>query len=103
MTINEPMMLSPWRGDLVPLLEPVTPGISVQNSWVLEVMLSRPTGKVCEDLPETPRERRLPHQRLPHQTRPSDILVSLQHTGGKEDFTQWEQGFMETLHTSSQS
>lgn len=44
---NEPMMLSPWRGDLVPLPEPVTPGMSVQNSGVLEVMLSRPTGKVC--------------------------------------------------------
>lgn len=32
MTINEPVLLSPWRGDLVPLPEPVTLGMSVQNS-----------------------------------------------------------------------
>lgn len=47
MTTHEPMLLSPWRGGLVALPEPVTPGMSVQNSWVLEVMLSRPRGKVC--------------------------------------------------------
>lgn len=45
MTTDEPMLLSPQRGDLVPLPEPVTPGMSVQNSWVLEVMLAGPEVK----------------------------------------------------------
>lgn len=47
MATREPVLLSPWRGGLVALPEPVTPGMSVQNSWVLEAMLSRPRGKVC--------------------------------------------------------
>lgn len=42
MATHEPVLLSPWRGGLVALPEPVTPGMSVQNSWVLEAMLSRP-------------------------------------------------------------
>lgn len=45
MTTHESMLLSPQRGDLVPLPEPVTPGMSVQNSWVLEVMLAGPEAK----------------------------------------------------------
>lgn len=45
-TTNESTLLSPWRGGLVALPEPVTPGTPVQDSWVLEVMLSRHRGRV---------------------------------------------------------
>lgn len=43
MTSNEPMQLGPWRGGLVALPEPVTPGMSVDSPEA-----------VCEDLPENP-------------------------------------------------
>lgn len=74
MTTHEPILLSPWRGGLVPLPEPVTPGMSVQNSWVHVEQVQRQSLLASS---RDPKGKKASSLKTSNQTRPPDILVSL--------------------------